>query len=147
VVCDFWVPGLWDMMWSLEVWQCMSHHVLFMFLILFTMLIELELIWIFACWYLWMLSLLVIFPGIFECIFYLFENFPSVWPIVNLLWVMISYDLWNSWCLLDELEILHVITRHLKLCHGVDPIHLSYVITDLWFFEVDTCLVDFFEHA
>ena len=115
----------------------MSHHVLFMFLILFSMLMLCQLLWIFACWYLWMSSLLVIFPGIFECIFYLFENFPSVWPIVNLLWVMISYDLWNPWCLLDELKIWHVYYRHLEVCHGFGFTHLSCLVSVLWLLEVD----------
>jgi hypothetical protein len=60
---------------------------------------------------------------------------------------MFPFHLWNSHTLLDGHEILHEITRHPHLCHGFDPIHFSYVVTDLWFIEVGACLVDFFEHA
>jgi hypothetical protein len=66
---------------------------------------------------------------------------------VDLVWCMFPFHLWNSHTLLDELEIWYVITRHLNLWHGFSPIHLSYAISDLWIFQVDACLVDFFEHV
>ena len=63
------------------------------------------------------------------------------------MWHILPFHLGNSHTLLDDHEILHVHTRHLKLCIGVDPIHFSSVVIELWFFEVDTCLFDFFVHA
>ena len=125
------------MTWYLEVWQFVSHHFLCNFMIFVTMPYELEMTWIFACWIFWMLSMLVSFPGIFECISYLFENFSPVCPIVNLLWVMISYVLWNSGGLLDGLEIWHVYYRHLEVCHGFGFTHLSCLVSVLCFLEVD----------
>ena len=73
--------------------------------------------------------------------------FSPVWSYVDFLWYMFPFHLWNSHTLLDGHEIWHVTSRHLKLCHGFDPINFSYVVTDLWFIEVGACLVDFFEHA
>jgi hypothetical protein len=70
-----------------------------------------------------------------------------VWCYVDFLWYMFPFPLWNPHTLFDEHEIWYVISRHLKLCHGFSPIHFSYAITDLWFFQVDACLVDFFEHV
>jgi hypothetical protein len=103
--------------------------------------------WIFACWYLWMLRMLVIFSGIFECISYLLDNFSPVWPIVDFLWDMFSFDLGNPHALLDGLEIWHVNCRHLKVCHGFSPIHLSCVVTVLWFIEVGACFDALYEFA
>jgi hypothetical protein len=68
------------------------------------------------------LELIVAFPN---CL----RFFSPVWSYVDFLWHMFSYHLWNSHTLLDEHEIWHVISRHLKLCHGFDPIHFSYAIT------------------
>lgn len=67
----------------------------------------------------------------------MFENFLSVWPIVNLLWVMISYVLWNSCGFLDGLEIWHVYYRHLEVCHGFGFTHLSCLVSVLWLLQVD----------
>ena len=101
--------------------------------------------WIFAWRYLWMFRMLVNFSGIFECISYLFGNFSPVWPIVNFLWDMILFDLWNSCCLLDGLEIWHVYYRHLEVCHGLDLVHLSYANSALCLLEVDACFGALYE--
>jgi hypothetical protein len=93
--------------------------------------------WIFAWGYLWMLRMLVNFPGIFECISYLFDNFSSVWPNVDLLWVMILNDLWNPWYVLDGFEILWSGSRYFKVYHGFGLVHLSCSYTVLCLLEVD----------
>jgi len=77
------------------------------------------------------------FYGFFECISNLFENFLSVWPIVDFLWVMILDDLWNSWCLLDGPEILWSDSRHINIYHGFGLSHLSCVDSVLCLCEVD----------
>ena len=77
----------------------------------------------------------------------MFEIFSSAWSYVDLVWHLFPFHLWNSHTLLDGHEILHEITRHPHLCHGFSPIHFSYAISDLWIFQVDACLVDFFEHV
>jgi len=94
--------------------------------------------WIFACWYFWMLGSLVMFYGIVGCSFNVFENFLSVWPNVDILWVMILNDLWNSWYVLDGLEILWSDYRHIEVCHGFGLVHLSCSYTVLCLLEVDT---------
>jgi len=98
--------------------------------------------WAWVCLvYMWFfLELFVAFPN---CL----RFFSPVWSYVDFLWYMFPFHLWNSHILLDGHEIWHVITRHLKVHHGFSPIHLSYVVTDLWFIEVGACLVDFFEHV
>ena len=138
MVCDFWVPGLWDMLWSLEVWQFVSHHFLLDFLIFITMPYELKMMWIFACWIFWTLSLNVNFCGFFECVSNLIEIFFPAWPIGDFLWHMILYDLWNSGGLLDGLEIWHVYYRHLEVYHGFGLVHLSCSYSVLCLLEIDT---------
>ena len=87
----------------------------------------------------------------FMDLFMAFSNWlrflSPIWSYVDFLWHLFPFHLWNPHTLLDGHEIWYVITRHLKLCHGFSPIHFSYAITDLWFFQVDACLVDFFEHV
>ena len=124
------------------VTPCMSN-----FMILITLPNELKMVWFFAWTYLCMFRMCVNFSGIFECISYLIDNFSPIWPNCWLLWHMFPFHLWNSHTLLDGHEILHGITRHPHLCHGFSPIHLSYAISDLWIFQVDAWLVDFFEHV
>ena len=59
---------------------------------------------------------------------------------------MLPNLLWNSQILVYDHEISYVITRHLELCIGVNPIHFSSVFNLLWFFEVDPCLLTFIVH-
>jgi hypothetical protein len=123
----------------------MSCHAMCIFLILFSMLVELELSWIFAWEYLWMLRIHVNFCGFVECIFYLIEIFSPVWSFVDFLWDMFIFDLWNSGYWLDGFEIWHVYCRHLEVCHGFSPIHLSCFISVLWLVEVDACFDAMYE--
>jgi hypothetical protein len=138
MVCDFCIPGLRDITWSLEVWQFVSHHFLSDFMNFVTMPYELEMSWNFACWYFGMLGSHVNFSGIFGCVSNLIENFLSVWPNVDFLWVMFLIDLWNSWYVLDGLEILWSDYRHIEVCHGFGLVHLSCSYTVLCLLEVDT---------
>ena len=93
----------------------------------------------------------LVYMWIFLELFVAFSNclrfLSPVWSYVDFLWHLFPFVLWNAHTLLDGHEILHEITRHPKLCHGFSPIHLSYAISDLWIFQVDACLVDFFEHV
>ena len=75
----------------------------------------------------------------------LIKIFSPVWPIVDFLWVMILFDLWNSCGLLDGLEIWHVYYRHLEVCHGFGFIHLSCLVSVLWLLEVDACFGALYE--
>ena len=69
--------------------------------------------------------------------------FFHMWSFVDFLCYTLPNLLWNSQILLYDHEISYVITRHLKLCNGVNLIHFSSVFKLIWFFEVDPCLLTF----
>ena len=69
--------------------------------------------------------------------------FFHTWSFVDFLCYALPNLLWNSQILLYDHEISYVITRHLKLCIGVNLIHFSSVFKLIWFFEVDPCLLTF----
>ena len=69
--------------------------------------------------------------------------FFHAWSFVDFLYYALPNPLWNSQIILYVHEISYVITRHLKLCIGVNLIHFSSVFKLIWFFEVDLCLLTF----
>jgi hypothetical protein len=77
------------------------------------------------------------FSGIFGCVSNLIENFLSVWPNVEFLWVMFLNVLWNSGYVLDGPEILWSDYRHIEVCHGFGLVHLSCSYIVLCLLEVD----------
>ena len=66
--------------------------------------------------------------------------FFHTWSFVDFLCYALPNLLWNSQILLYDHEIPYVITRHLKLCIGVNLIHFSSVFKLIWFFEVVYCI-------
>ena len=93
----------------------------------------------------------LVYMWIFLELFVAFPNCLRFSPLfdqnVDFVWHILPFHLGNSHILLDDHEILHVHTRHLELCIGVNPVHFSSVFILLWFFEDDTCFVDFFVHT
>ena len=104
----------------LSKWPQILHEPLFVCLV--DVWIFLELILLFSIW-LWI--------------------FFHALSFVDFLCYTLPYLLWNSQILLYDHEISYVITRHLKLCIGVNLIHFSSVFKLIWFFEIDPCLLTF----